>query len=267
MQFHDFLNTHVIFRLDEFKQLMESREQGMTEKNCMMTLYRYCKKGRLLHVRKGLYVVANPSVYQAADISPFLIAGKATEGSILAYHTALESHGISYTDFNEHTYIAPQRSQDFDFQNQHYRSFISQNFFHIETVLLFGIEIKRTTLERTIVDVLDRPEVSGGWEEVMRSLDHVTVFNTEMAVDYALSLGRASAVAKLGYFLEQRPDYLQTDQKILKRLLPHIPKNPYYIDRKSSSKGLGTYIKKWEIIVPTYLHQRQWEEPEHDIDY
>lgn len=271
----DFFNKHLVFRFSEFKQFMGNRVQGVTEKNCYMTLYRYCKKGKLAHVRKGLYVVTHDTPYNAIAINPFLVAGKATDDAVLAYHTALESHGVAYTDFNEHTYLTEHRTNDFTFQNQHYRAINKKASFGQvdainmgnETITMLGIPIMRTDLERTIVDVLKRPDISGGWEEVMRSLDRITVFDAARAVDYVLASGLASVVAKLGYFFEhQRPAYLRVEPAIVERLLPHIPKRPYYIDREST-KGQGTYIKKWQIIVPTYLHKRQWEEPEYDFNH
>lgn len=273
MKVRDFFNNHLIFRFSEFKHFMEEREQGFTPKNCYMTLYNYCKKRKLSHVRKELYVVNSENRYQSMTIPPLLIAGKASEDAILAYHSALESHGLAYTDFNEQTYLSGQRSNSFYFQNQHYRAIYRPSLIHhdkqplgIENHVLLGHEIKRTNLERTLVDVLDRPEISGGWEEVIRSLDRITVFDVSLAVEYALSLNHASIVAKLGYYLEhQRSEYFQIDSAIIERLIHKIPKRPYYIDRKSSM-GSGSYIKKWQIIVPDYLHKRQWEEPENDID-
>jgi predicted transcriptional regulator of viral defense system len=270
MNARSFFNQHLVFRFNEFKAYMEGREEGVTEKNCYMTLYNYCKKGKLIHVRKGLYAVVSDYLYDTKTIHPFLIAGKATDDAILAYHTALESHGIAYTDFNEHTYLTKRRTNDFLFQNQRYRTIylpsLSKINKRVETIIVEGVTLRRTDLERTLVDVLDRPNLSGGWEEVIRSLDRITRFNAVQAIDYALSLQRASIVAKLGYFLEhQRPDYLHIDSSLLERMLLHIPKRPYYIERKSSV-GQGTYIKKWKIIVPDYLHYRQWEEPEHDIN-
>ncbi|MDF1655631.1 MAG: hypothetical protein P1U34_11020 [Coxiellaceae bacterium] len=270
MNISGFFNQHVVFRFEEFKQFMLNRDQGATSKNCYMTLYNNCKKGRLTHVRKGLYVVNSESAYQSNFVNPSLIASKATDDAVLAYHTALEAHGIAYTDFNEHTFLTAKRTNVFSFQNQQYRAIynpsVSQKKLGIEQVTKSGIQINRTTIERTIVDVLDRPHISGGWEEVFRSLEQIVVFNMQFAVDYALSLKQASIVSKLGYFFDRRQEYLPIDPSAVARLLLHIPKRPYYIDRKSTV-GKGTYIKKWQLIVPDYLHNQQWEEPGNDIDY
>ncbi|MFN7096137.1 MAG: hypothetical protein ACK4PR_01045 [Gammaproteobacteria bacterium] len=243
----------------------------ITHHNLQMQLYRYCKQNKLTNVRRGLYVVNSTQTFHSNIINPLLVAGKATDDSVLAYHSALESHNIAYTDFNEHTYLTSVQTSDFDFQNQHYRAILNKNLnAHnlsqcIEPINIMGIKIYRTSLERTIVDVLDKPEISGGWEEVFRSLERITIFKPELTIEYAISLNKANIIAKLGYFLEERPGYLKIDAKIIKRLLSYIPKQPYYLDRKSIRKG--KYIKKWQIVIPNYLLNREWEEPNNDIDY
>lgn len=270
MQAKDFFNTHPVFRFSELKQSLWEVGKEAKDKNCYMTLYNYCKKGRLTHIRKGLYVVNSDNLFQQVSVNPFMVAGKATEDAILAYHTALESHGLAYTDFNIHTYLTAHRTNDFVFQEQQYHGIYKPSLHQedskkqIEIFTMLGVKIRRTSLARTIVDVLDRPEISGGWEEVMRSLDRVVAFDPNQTIDYALSLEQASIAAKLGYFFDQRPDYLRIDAKVVERLLPYIPKQPYSIDRKLEGKGI--YIKKWGIIVPAYLHKRLWEEPGSDID-
>jgi predicted transcriptional regulator of viral defense system len=115
-----------------------------------------------------------------------------------------------------------------------------------------------SSLERTIVDVLDRPDLGGGWEEIWRSLDNVTQLNTQRLIEYALLLNNATTIAKVGYFLEQRPSYFALKEIHLKKLLPHIPKQPHYMSRES---GKGKYIEKWQLIVPLVIINRTWEEP------
>ena len=119
-----FFNQHAIFRFEEFLAAAE-KEDGQsiaTANNVRTALYRYCKNGKLLNVRKGLYVVMSEQIYQSNIINPFLVVGKATDDAVIAYHSALESHNIAYTDFNEHIYITSHQTNDFDFQNQHYHA-------------------------------------------------------------------------------------------------------------------------------------------------
>ena len=48
-----------------------------------------------------------------------------------------------------------------------------EEHFGVLTTERAGMSLRVTNLERTFVDVLDRPLFSGGWEEVWRSLEAV----------------------------------------------------------------------------------------------
>ncbi len=265
-----FFKEHQVFRFSEFKAHYTRLDPKGSDKNCHMVLYYHCKNNTLIQVRKGLYVVNDE--YNPREVSPFVIASKATEDAVIAYHTALESHGVAYTSFNSHVFLTARSTFSFDFQGQQYRAvgnpLVEDNVLSAETIestKVDGVTIRRTSLARTVVDVLDRSSLSGGWEEIWRSLDSVISFDASAAVNYALALGKASIVAKLGYFFDQRPKHLSIDAAVVEKLLPHIPKQPYYIDR-NLLKEQRVFIKKWSLVIPSYLHNREWEEPEHGAD-
>ena len=130
----------------------------------------------------------------------------------------------------------------------------------VEEIKRGGMAIKLTSLERTLVDVLDRPDLGGGWEEIWRSLDNITQLDTSKVVEYALHLKNATTVAKVGYFLEQRPAHLVVDKKYIEKLLSHVSKQPHYMN--SDREGEGKYIEKWQLIVPLEIINRSWEEPD-----
>ena len=264
--FIDFFKKNSVFRANELKDFLEGMGHKDLDKSTYVALTYHCKNGALIKIRSGLYAVNN--AYLNQSINPLVIAGKATEDAIVAYHSALELHGIAYTNFNSHVFISDQKSREFDFQGQNFRS-ISNPLKHkedvdygVEQAIFNGVEIRRTNLARTVVDVLDRNDLSGGWEEVWRSLDMAVIFDAEFSVAYAIKLGRASLIAKLGYFFDQRPEHLKIDSNLIEKLLIHKPKNPYYMDR-NMPKNTGVLIHKWALIVPRYLHEKAWEEPLH----
>ena len=74
-----------------------------------------------------------------------------------------------------------------------------------------------TTLERTLVDVMDRPKYSGSWEEKWRSLETVEFFNLDEVVEYAKHLGNATTTAKVGFYLEQHREELMVPDEIIDR--------------------------------------------------
>ena len=49
-----------------------------------------------------------------------------------------------------------------------------------------GLAVRVTSLERTLVDVLDRTDLSGGWEEIWRSLEMVEFFDLDVVIHPAV---------------------------------------------------------------------------------
>jgi len=58
--------------------------------------------------------------------------------------------------------------------------------FGVTRIERVGIDVRVTGYERTLVDVLDRPEFAGGWEEIWRSLEAVEFFDLDRVVEYTL---------------------------------------------------------------------------------
>ncbi len=72
--------------------------------------------------------------------------------------------------------------------------------FGVTTVDRDGLEVRVTSLERTLLDVLDQPALSGSWEEIWRSLEAIEFFDLDKVVEYALLLGNATTIAKVGFY-------------------------------------------------------------------
>ncbi len=267
MKLKPFFEAHPVFRYEEFAAYM--RSHGITRPaSCRQQLSYHHKAGNLIHIRKFLYAVKPVSMKEEDYwIDPYLIAAKASSNGILAYHTALELLGLAYASFDEMTFLVDSPSHVFSYAGQRFRPVIfpkallnqHSSEFGVETIKRQGIEIKLTGVERTIVDVLDRPDLGGGWEEVWRSLDNVIQIDVDKLIEYTLLLNNATVVSKVGYFLEQRPPHLMVDQAYIQRLLPYIPKQPLYMNRNRREKG--KYVEKWKLIVPFEIIERQWEEP------
>lgn len=268
MKVWQFFETHPVFYYKEFESFMMSHGNARPE-SCGPLLNYHQKAGHLINIRKFLYAV-KPMQSQEAWIDPYHIAAKAAPDSILGYHTALELHGIAYTTFSEFTYLTNRQRPSFTFESQNFRAITQpkalivsgKTNFGVDMIIRSGMEIKFTCLERTIVDILDRPDLGGGWEEIWRSLEYITRLDLDRLVDYVLSLQNATTVSKVGYFLDQRPEHLSSDKKYVEKLKKHIPKQPHYMER--DRKNEGKYIEKWQLIVPLKIINKTWEEPDAD---
>jgi predicted transcriptional regulator of viral defense system len=271
MYTQDFFNHHPVFRYQMFKEYMASH--GITRDASVRQLLNYAHKNKkVMRIRRLLYA-STPPLLQSEWIDPYLITAHAVDGAVIAYHTALELHNLAYTSFDELVYLTHVAGSRFSFQHKTYRpvcypqKLISkkQNQFEVMRLQRQGMIINVTSLERTIVDVLDRPNLAGGLEEVMRSLEHLVNFDVRKIIAYTLLLEKASIAAKVGYFLEQLPKHLAVSPSDLKPLLTAIPKQTYYFD-SSINQGEGTYIAKWHLIVPNYLLKHAWEEQNADTE-
>ena len=67
-----------------------------------------------------------------------------------------------------------------------------------------GVAVRVTAVERTVVDVLHRPELTGGAEDVLKSLDLVRYLDPAKVADYVEVLDNRSLASVSGWWLERR---------------------------------------------------------------
>jgi len=185
---------------------------------------------------------------------------------VLAYHTALSFYGKAYSLYNQFYYLTHQKSQPLNFGGYKFagksipRPLINakKETFGISYHTFSGSTIKVTNLERTLVDVLARPELTGSWEEIWRSLKSIEFFDLDIVLQYTTLLNNATTAAKVGFFLEQNRESLMVEDKYLKKLMKLRPKKPHYLNRNDQKDG--KLIKKWNLIIPYEILQERWGE-------
>src|SRR6202040_1030883 len=105
-------------RYEEFAQLKLS--QGIKSIGTIkQPLQYYIENQKIKAIKKGLFAAIPPNATsENLIIDPYLVAGKATKDSVLAYHTALELYGVAYTSFQRFTFLTTQKIKPFEYQNQ-----------------------------------------------------------------------------------------------------------------------------------------------------
>jgi predicted transcriptional regulator of viral defense system len=264
-----FFYENPVFRLEEYAA-WKKKHGSSSEAAIHSSIRYYLKEGRLINVRRGLYAVVPPnSNAENAVVDSYLVAAKASDDSILAYHTALELHGSAYSIFGKFTFLTGKKIKAFYFQDQLFQPasiptpFHAKNDIGITTVDRQGITIRITSMERTFVDALSRIELCGGLEEVARSLESIGVLDVNAVIQYTLQLKNSVLAAKVGYFLEKREGAFSVDKDKLKPLFSLKPKSPQYLD--THQKKPCRYIKEWNLMVPEKLMSRTFEEPNYDV--
>lgn len=272
MKLEAFFYSHPVFRYEEFARFKSQEGEVSNSRAIHKALHYYLAKGRLINVRRGIYAVVPPGIQpEEILIDPYLLASKAAKDSILAYHTALELHGSAYSVFEQFAFITEHKIKPFEVQNRWFRPVTLPTVLKDSTHAEFGIvnldrqgvTIRVTSPERTFVDVIDRIELSGGWEEVVRSISNMAVLNVPDVVAYCLLLDNRILAAKVGYFLEQRQGAFAVGENVLKPLLDKKPLTAQSLLSNKLEKG--RLVKKWNIILPIYLLNKTWDEPDYDV--
>lgn len=272
MNINQFFARYPVFTHEEFKRYAIA--QGTINFHTQKEILAYhLKKRHIVRIRRGLFASIPLLSQKSADtfsVDPYLIAGRINEDSVLAYHTAFDFHGISYSIYHQFTFMSQQKIRSFEFQQANYlclpfpKKLYEQDKINFEvlTVDRQGLNIKVTSLERSIVDALDRPDHGGGWEEIWRSAEHIPILNLDKVIAYAFLLDNATTIAKLGFFLEQHKDQFTVDKHILNMLQEKKPNNIHYLER--IKRESGKLIKRWNLIVPPSIFECTWEEPNND---
>jgi len=261
-----FISTHAVFTVEEVRQFMA--ERGSTNSKTRKALLTYHRaKGRILPIRRGLYASVPPSHDPATFVvDPILATAKMAGDAVLAYHTAFEYYGKGYSTYNRTIYASDSRSPTAQFRGNEYIRVPHPSALRTSGKTMFGVDshhregvtIRVTRLERTLVDVLDRPDVSGSWEEIWRSLEMVEFFDLDQVVRYVELLNNATTAAKVGFYLSQHRDTLMVDDNTFAALRAMIPKQPHYIER--GSRTGCRLVSEWNLLVSQEILNRSWED-------
>lgn len=260
------LNHRKVLTRDEVRAALGPEDEARRQTRYSLLAY-YQRTGRLVRARRGLYVVVPPSVSpDACPVDPYLLAAKAAPDAVLAYHTALEFHGRAYSVFQRFHYLSREQQRPWSFRGYAFRRVAVPKALRCKRAWDVGVkiserageEVRVTSLERTFVDVLSRPDLAGGYEEVWRSLESVEFLDLDKVTAYALLLANATTAAKAGYFLDQHRSELMVEEAHLKKLRAIRPRMPHYLER--GKKQETRLVADWNLVVPRRLFERSWRE-------
>ncbi len=266
MYIEKFLATHPIFTTEELRNFTLNLVKPPSYPTLYNLLQHHEKRGHIMQIRRGLYYTL-PREAQDGEfpVDPFLVASKLTPDAVLAFHSALWMHQVAYSASNVIYYLTEEITRPRpQFQGKLYLPVYpssqlprDKKNFGVTTVNREGMNVRVTTLERTVVDVLQRPLLGEGLEEVWQSLDSITYLNLDQVVEYALLLNHGVTAAKVGFFLETHKEQLRVPAVHIEQLRKARSKTARYFYRDSESPQ--KLIASWNLIVPEYLLKDQLE--------
>ncbi len=261
----DYFAAHPVFRYDEFVSV-HSGPGGRSRLTSASVLKQHVAAGNLVHIRRGLYAtLPRGAPPQGVTVDPYLLSTKLAEDAVVAHHAALQFHGKAYSIWRRFHYLTRARQRRFVFGDLEFvpvqvpaalRSLQHFGGGIVEHRHAGGLA-RVTTLERTLVDVLDAPETCGGWEEIWRSFEMVEYFDLDAVIDHTRKAQSALTAARVGFYVEQHREQLMVEEQHLQALAELRPAQPRYLDSQRES---GKLITRWNLVVPERILSRTWAE-------
>ena len=261
----DFFRNHPVFRHEEFVEA-HSGSGTRSALTSQAALKQHVAAGNLIHVRRGLYAVVPPGLGPAeAPVDPYLLTTQLTDDAVVAFHAALQFHGKAYSIWRRFNYLTRHRARPFSFRDAEFVPVLAPLNLRSSPGFGGGVSeqpyagglVRVTTLERTLVDILDQPTKGGGFEEGWRSLEMVEFFDLDAVVEYTSRVGSALTAARVGFFLEQHREGLMVEEHHLDVLRARAPAQASYFD---PARSPGTLVAGWNLVVPEEILTRSWQE-------
>jgi predicted transcriptional regulator of viral defense system len=249
-----FLSAHPVFTRAEFAAAFGHPAGGA---NVTSLLRHHLRAGNIKRVSREVFA-AVPAHLPAERmvIDRFTAASKLRPDGVLGFHSALELHGIAYSEFNEVQLISAGRTERVDLPFGACRfvtppkALVAAGKADYLTMTMDrqGVAVRVTAVERTVVDALHRPELAGGVEEVLQSLDLVRYLDPVKVADYVELLDNRSLASVSGWWLERRRSALGVTDDVLTRLQRRLPRSKHYA--LGAEPGHAVLVEAWRVLLP-----------------
>jgi predicted transcriptional regulator of viral defense system len=251
-----YLEQHAVFTLDEF---MAEVDGTVSEPTRYTNLRNAVERGQVRRLTRGLYA-SNMGVYRDRTPRATLVAAKSAPDAVLAYHTALEAHGVAHSVSRLVFFMSDRRVNVFSVDGYRFQRVAAPKGLagtgaYSQLVRSGDDLVSATTPERTMVDCLMRLDLAGGLEETLRSVGGFPNMDSERVVDYVGALGSPTAAARAGWLLELGRAMWHVPGSDLDRLRTMIGRGPY---RLGGSVPSSTLVAGWRLYVPAGLPYQEW---------
>jgi predicted transcriptional regulator of viral defense system len=208
-------------------------------------LRRYKKQGLISSVRRDLYVVTDLAS-KVSLATKFEIAGRITPSSYLSYHAALEYHGLAHQVFYELYISSKEAFNSFDYEGISYTFYQSKSEIGVANPITDTL-IRVTDLERTILDCINRIDLSGGLEELVECFAIITYINESKLLDYLHHFDKQVLYQKTGFILGYFQKEMKLSNVFFELCKSKIGKSTRYL---TDTRESDTYFKEWKLCAP-----------------
>jgi predicted transcriptional regulator of viral defense system len=231
-----------------------ARTVGRTsaDKTVTAMLAQHIRAGNIKRMARGVYA----SVPKHADpktcwVDRYLVASRLRPGAVIGYHSALELHGCAYSaEFDIQVIAAgePGSFETAEFTCRFVRPAAALDPGSVATMDRVGETVRVTTLERTVADVFDRPDLAGGAEELLNSLDLIVRLDGDTLARHLAANQNATAAGAAGWWLERRREPLRVPDAAIEAVRALAPRQTRYA--LGATAGEGRSAPGWNVVLP-----------------
>jgi len=235
-----FIHRKLLFTPADFAQQLGSMRSAQT------LLARYQHQGYVSKVRRGLYCANNIATLQP-EANKFQVASAITSTSFVAYHAAMEYHGLAHQVYYNVAVGSEQAFNPFDFDGNHY------NCYHLPINVgldspIADAHVRVTGVERTVIECIDRIDLCGGWEELVNCLRSVQYLREEQLLAILRLYGKTALYKRVGFLFEQLK--LPVSDSFIETCRQYAKDSVTYLTSDGSS---DTFYASWRLYAPGNL--------------
>ena len=210
------------------------------------------KKGWLERLRPGLFLLvpADRGREGVADTNPLVAGAALVVPYFYSFGTACTHHGLTEQAFDE-VYLACQEQRRHETIRDKRYVFIhvpTERFFGFSDTAVLGHPVQMATVERALLDAIDRPRHAGGIGEVSRIAARAA---GKVSWDGLLELvrrwGSSALVQRLGYFLDLHAVELPDHVRAALLALVH-PQSKIQLASRRQWGTTGKLVRPWNVL-------------------
>jgi len=225
---------------------------GASEGYARYLAHRLVKKGWLERLRPGLFrlVPAHRGREGVADTNPLAAGAMLISPYFFSCGTACTHHGLTEQAFAEVYLACQERRRPKIIRGKRY-VFVyvpEDRFFGFEENMVLGEAIQMATLERALLDAIDRPRYAGGIGEVSNVAARAAArVSWEELLELARRWRSSALVQRLGYFLDlHEAEMPRGARSALLELVRSQSKIPLGPRRRWGTKG--KLVRPWNVV-------------------
>lgn len=248
-----------LFRLEQLKPL--ANQQGLSQAHLRKLISDLAASGRINILKRGTYAVTNSPLF-ADEIHPFAVALALAQPAAISHWSALAQYGfttqmpVMIQASTSHKVITPEmrNGQAFNPRNRAvWRALgLEIEFIYVQPQHFFGHQtiwvnrwqkIQITDPERTVLDLIARPDVFGGMRAAIDIFEEaLPQISVSKLIEYTLQYNVVALMKRTGWLLEQ----LGIPAHETEPLQRHPVTSYYRLD--SQNPASPKYNAHWHII-------------------